>query len=169
MSNSDLIATAALLVAGLAMGATFWQAHVARAYGRISVRPHLDWGTNRFPGKPIVLYLLNSGLGPAIIDSLTLTLDGKSFPIDGLDLPPELRNEVISISGHTEWNLFSKGTPIANGAQINLFFFENSSLGLVPHNQAVALLNRIGVEIHYSSMYGEKFVLRRVVATNTST
>lgn len=168
MTNSDLIATAALVVAVLAMVATFWQAHVARSYGRISVRPHLDWGTNRFPGKPIVLYFLNSGLGPAIIDSLTLTLDGKSFPIEGMDLPTEIRDEVMSIAGHAEWNLFSKGTPIANGAQINLFCFENQSLGLLPHNQAIALLDRIGVEIHYSSMYNEKFVLRRAITSNTS-
>lgn len=107
------------------------------------------------------MYLVNNGLGPAIIDSLTLTLDGKKFPIGDLDLPSELHNAVTSIPGHTEWNLFSKGTPIAHNTQINLLFFEDQSLGLMLHNQAIALLNRIGVEIHYSSMYGESFVLRK--------
>ena len=162
-SNSDVIAAAALLVATLAMGATFWQGHLARAHGRISVRPHLDWGSNRYPGKPVALYLINCGIGPAVIDSITLTLDGKRFEIDSLDLPEKIRAAVMTVSGHTEWNLFSNGTPIASGSLINLFTFENPALGISPHNQAIAFLNRIGLEIHYSSMYGERFVVRKDV------
>lgn len=163
MNNSDIIATTALVIALLAMIATFWQAHAARAFGRISVRPHLDWGINRFPGKPVILYLSNSGLGPAVIDSITLTLDGRNYPIDNMELPKEIRDEVMSIGGLTEWVLFSKGTPISSGTQINLFSFQNQSLNQSSYNRAITLLERIGVEIDYSSMYKEKFKLRRTV------
>lgn len=161
MINSDYIAVAALFVALLAMFATFWQAHIARSYSRISVRPHLDWGVNRFPGKPVAFFLVNNGLGPAIIKSFTLTLDGKSYPIEHLELPKEIVEEVSSIDGLTEWKLFSKNTPIACGDQINIFLFENKSLGLSAHNQAISFLERLGIEIEYSSMFKEEFQLSK--------
>ena len=161
MNHSDFIASAALVVAILAMTATFWQAHVARAHNRVSVRPHLDWGTGKYPDTPVILYLFNNGLGPAIIDSLTLTLDGKRFPIENFELPPEIYDEAMKVNGFIKWNLFSKGTPIANGTQIDLLIFENSPNSIASHNEAIKLLNRIGLEVRYSSMYKEKFSLNK--------
>lgn len=163
MTPSDYIACSALFVAVLAMLATFWQAHVARAYGRISVRPHLDWGTNRFPGRPISLYILNSGLGPAIVKSFALLFDGKEYPITELQLPSEIQEELMKISEYSEWNLFSNGTPIASGTQMNLITIENEPFSIERHNRAVSLLNRIGLILEYESMYEELFSLERRV------
>lgn len=161
MTSSDYIASAALIVALLVMIATFWQAHVARSYGRISVRPHLDWGTCRYPGRPVSLYLLNSGLGPAVVNSVSLFFDGKEYGIEGLQLPEEIEREIKSLHGYSEWNLFNKDTPIASGARISLIEIDSQPFTPERHNRAVELIDRVGLVIDYSSMYKERFHLER--------
>jgi hypothetical protein len=121
---------------------------------------------DRTLGKPIVLYVTNCGLGPAIIKSVKLVLDGKAHPILDMKLPDDIFREVgESVSGYSESHIFSKGTSIMNGQKINLFYFENPTSAITRHNQAIAFLDRLGFDIEYSSMYEEKFSLKRAATT----
>ena len=153
VSNSEWIAAASFIVAIFAMVATFWQASIARKYSRISVRPHLDWGIDQFPSKPTVLYIFNSGLGSAIIDSITLIFDGKRNLVTNMNLPNEIREEISKIENcYPKWIVLSPGTPVLNGERIELFSFGHNN----SNSQAINFLKRLDVEVYYSSMYGEK-------------
>ncbi|MBK6007626.1 hypothetical protein JJB11_16120 [Ramlibacter ginsenosidimutans] len=149
----------------IAIGAAFIvgnsQIRVARKHASIAARPHLDWGTDRVPGRPVRLYIVNSGLGPAIINSIVMTYKGQAYPVESLDLPERIEQEAREVVGCAEWNMFSPGSVIPAGARIALFIFERKDIGFTTHEDALSFLDRLGLEIRYSSLYGDSFAMTR--------
>ena len=81
-SSSDIIAIAAAVIAFCALFATIWQAQIARRHSRLSVRPHLHSSiqvTVQHTETQLVFAIKNIGLGPAIVKSTEVLLDGKVF------------------------------------------------------------------------------------------
>lgn len=67
---TNALGGAALVVALLAMWATFWQATIARRHNRLSVRPVLTCEAIldcKDDGTTMVVSLVNHGLGPALV------------------------------------------------------------------------------------------------------
>jgi hypothetical protein len=76
VTNSDLIALSAAVVALLALAATLWQAKLARTHNRLSVKPHLDWFEVYADDSPCALELVT---GSALTRSVVGTSQVPSF------------------------------------------------------------------------------------------
>src|SRR5437773_1821977 len=70
------IAVAALVVSVSAVAVGLYEAQLQRAHGRAEVWPHVEISTFVTP-KGASLFVENTGLGPAIIKSVVVTVDGK--------------------------------------------------------------------------------------------
>lgn len=78
MSADQVFALSSAFVAVLALGVSVWQGVQARKHNRSSVRPHLTYYTYFHTLKPYAgVELSNNGIGPAVIDSFTLFVDGE--------------------------------------------------------------------------------------------
>lgn len=163
LKASDYIAIFSALIAMAALAATFWQAAIARAHNRLSVQPRIDWGTDRYPGRPVCLFIENAGLGPAVIEQFTLVFDGKQY-VNPPDLPPAVHDQIAELRGDVDWLMFSGPAPMASGTRFQLFKATFDSADLTGHNEAVKFMDRLGFILEYSSMYGERFVLKRDTA-----
>src|SRR5437667_2917470 len=70
------IAVAALVVSVSAVAVGLYEAQLQRAHDRAEVWPHVEISTFVTP-KGASLFVENTGLGPAIIKSVVVTVDGK--------------------------------------------------------------------------------------------
>jgi hypothetical protein len=74
-----VIAVCALLISSLATAASWWQSHVVAQQLSAQVWPYLSFATTYDPGY-VQVELVNDGLGPAIVRSSVLSIDGKPSP-----------------------------------------------------------------------------------------
>ncbi len=74
-----VIAVCALVVSGLATSASWWQTHVVARQLEAQVWPYLTI-TGTLSSKEVSYTLSNDGLGPAVIRSVVLSVDGKPQP-----------------------------------------------------------------------------------------
>jgi hypothetical protein len=70
------IAVAALIVSVSAVVVGIYEASLQRAHDRAEVWPHVELSTYVTP-KGAALYLENNGIGPALIKSITVRVDGR--------------------------------------------------------------------------------------------
>lgn len=147
-----------VFIAFLALGFTAWQAMIQRKHNKLSVTPHLINHTARSKHNDQVtlsVALQNNGLGPACITKFQVYLDGE---------PCEQEIAFKSALGE----LYS-----------NSHFVSLGDTYVMPQNESVVLLevvfktnssnqieiieeritNRLGLLIHYESIYGDSFVL----------
>lgn len=92
-------ALASAFIAVLALLATIWQACVTRKHNRLSVRPLLSTWNHAVPNG-YRIDLTNIGVGPALIDTFKIYVDGQK--IDGKGTEPI--HKAVKI-------LFPTGTP----------------------------------------------------------
>jgi len=70
------IALSALVVSVSAVAVGIYEASLQRAHDRAEVWPHVEVGTFTTPSDA-TLYLENTGVGPAVIESVVFTVDGR--------------------------------------------------------------------------------------------
>ncbi len=71
------VAVAALLISGVAAGASAYQTYVIRKQFSATVWPYLTYITSSSPDKFFELDISNAGIGPALIFNAVVTRDGK--------------------------------------------------------------------------------------------
>jgi hypothetical protein len=74
-----VIAVGALLISSLATAASWWQSRVVADQLSSQVWPYLSISTTYDPSY-VQVDVINDGLGPAIVRSAVLTIDGKPYP-----------------------------------------------------------------------------------------
>lgn len=72
-----------IVISLCAISLTIFQAYSTRRHTRLSVQPRLGWSIDVTPGGGVTYSLVNDGFGPAILQSLTLQVDGKVVGPDG--------------------------------------------------------------------------------------
>ncbi len=82
----DLAPWVAIFISLLALGATVWQAHLARVHNKLSVRPYLAGHSSWTEDGVYRLELRNDGLGPAIITGARAYRDGVLVEGEGPSL-----------------------------------------------------------------------------------
>lgn len=92
----DLAPWIAILISLLALGATMWQAHLARVHNKLSVRPYLAGHSSWTEDGVYRLELRNDGLGPAIITGARVYRDGALVEGEG---PPLVEKAFEGIPG----------------------------------------------------------------------
>ena len=155
-------------IAMCAFVATFWQAHISRKHNKLSVRPHLTlFFDNSTNGEEFQLTLQNNGVGSALIKKSILIIDGheikgnslqekidsikmKLFPTYGLNL---------AYGGIDEKEASESKYMMSIGEKITLLKFVFNSAKLPSVTIVDDARNRIKVQIHYESIYKEKFSL----------
>ncbi|WP_207878182.1 hypothetical protein [Pseudomonas sp. 32_A] len=92
----DLAPWIAILISLLALGATMWQAHLARVHNKLSVRPYLAGHSSWTEDGVYRLVLRNDGLGPAIITGARVYRDAVLVEGEG---PPLVKKAFEGIPG----------------------------------------------------------------------
>ncbi|MFI0906070.1 hypothetical protein ACH4TE_21435 [Streptomyces sioyaensis] len=151
MDAETVVAVCAVVIAVASLAVSVYEARAARQHNRHSVRPLLQLHRGRDPrGAKRGIRLTNTGLGPAVIVSTTLTLDGEVIGAwnrvganrvrDGLAVRPN----VVT---------FSETETIATGYEE--FLLSVDSYEPQAHAEFVDLITRrLCLEIHYESLYG---------------
>lgn len=69
-----------VVMAGIALGVSVYQAATSRHYSNLAVRPHvIITPYTEGPGMRTGLYLDNDGLGPALLKDIRITVSGQTF------------------------------------------------------------------------------------------
>jgi hypothetical protein len=152
----------ASILAVCALGLTAYQAIAMRRHNHLSVRPHLGSFSARTlsPSEGrITISLVNNGLGPAFIDSFSVTLDSQ--PVNAR-VPLELEVAINRRLGSRPRN-FAVGT-LARGAAMlkdeirELLRLQFPATSQAEFDGANAQLDRMRLVITYHSPYDETFV-----------
>ena len=86
MSWEAIAGFSSAVVAVCALALTVWQAAISRRHNRLSVTPHLTTWTQ--PEEATGTYsveILNNGIGPALIQSFSLQVDGQPIAGEGAE------------------------------------------------------------------------------------
>lgn len=167
LSAADVIATSSVVVALLALFATFWQAWLAYRHNRLSVRPHLVWHisrTNDPQSCRMAVSVKNLGLGPAIIRERYFVKSGEKF------IPKDLKTDevpnfiALALGQGLEYKLRTFGLPgtdaaIPSQGEVVIADIEFPGAGPEELMRIVEGAGKLAFHVRYESMYGEKFDL----------
>lgn len=92
----DFAPWVAVAISILALGVTFWQAHLARMHNKLSVRPCLV-GHSSCSDDLYSLTVRNDGLGPAIITAARVSVHGVLVEGQGGELVQKAFGEVEGV------------------------------------------------------------------------
>jgi hypothetical protein len=149
MNASVVIAVCATFIAVLSLGVSVYEARAARRHNRISVRPFLELRAGLPQGRMAGLQLINAGLGPAVITRTVLTLDGESLG----EFSEESVNILRSRLSVRPAAVTFRKTILAT--DYDQFLLSIESFDRTGNAEFADLLrHRLGLEIHYDSLYG---------------
>jgi hypothetical protein len=136
------VAVAALLVA-------VCEGWIARRHDRLSVRPLFEV-ERQIDTEASKLVLRNVGLGPAIIKTFKLWVDG--FPAADW----QEAGEKLGISFYFEHASFHKDHAIPQAGFAYLMTLHGNSDSVTNRVALEAAIHRLRVQVNYVSMYGER-------------
>ena len=153
MNANTVIAICATVIAVASLVVSVSEARAARTHNRLSVQPLLEL-TTRFPvGGMARLRLSNSGLGPAKIAGTKLVLEGARFGDWSRSSVDELRGK-LSVRPHATT---LGGHPFLD-TDYEQFLLSVDSYDPSQHGEFRELIeHKLGIEIQYNSLYGDRF------------
>jgi len=162
MSWEAIAGFSTAVIALCAFVLTIWQGCVMRRHNRLSVRPYLTTWLHSDTAKHIyAIALLNNGLGPALIKSFRLEVDGRVMIGEGMEpIDKGLKILFSQYQYHRSGSFVAKGYMMPAKVSHNLatvqFFGEK-----VPTPEEVdhAFKKRGKLLIEYESIYKEKWTL----------
>jgi hypothetical protein len=143
-----VIAVCALLVSGLATGASWWQTHVVAQQLQAQVWPYLTI-TGTLSSNEVSYAIGNDGLGPAVLRSVVLTVDGKpqrTMVAAMHALIGRTGNQVHGLSMAAP----GAGSVIRVGGSVTMFHLTSPVLAPVLARQA----GRVALRVCYCSIVG---------------
>ena len=149
MDAGVIVAICATVIAVVSLAISVYEARATRRHNRISVRPFLELRVGLSQGRTAGLQLINAGLGPAVITRTVLTLDGQPLGEFGEASVNVLRNKLSVRPAVVTF----RRTILA--ADYDQFLLSVDSFDRTEHAEFADLLrHRLGLEIHYESLYG---------------
>lgn len=155
MDVGTVVAICSILIAIMALIVSILEARAARRYNEYSVRPLLEISHRRDAGWAGI-HLVNYGLGPAVVESTVLAVDGNiigKWETAGI--------EQILPDHRTLWPVV---TSLRDGRVIGVGY-DSPLYGLKDYDPYKddrgfwrLIRERLYLEIHYRSLYGERFV-----------
>ena len=143
-----VIAVCALLISALATSASWWQTHVVAQQLQAQVWPYLTI-TGTLSSKEVSYAISNDGLGPAVIRSVVLTVDGKpqQTMVDAMHaLIGRMGGQAHGLTMATP----GAGTVIRVGGSVTMFHLTSPVLAPKLARQA----GRVGLRVCYCSIVG---------------
>ena len=160
MDANTVIAICSVVIATGALAVSVIEGRAVRRHNRHSVRPLLQLWHARREGSA-GLQLLNSGLGPAIVTRTLLALDGNAAGgwnradvagIYAMCDPP------LKVTASVKLTALLDGRAIPAGYDGFLLGLNEYDPYGDPAGFWKVLQERVYLEIHYESLYGERFV-----------
>jgi hypothetical protein len=149
MGASVVVAVCATVIAVVSLAVSVYEARASRRHNRISVRPFLELRVGLSQGRPAGLQLINAGLGPAVITRTVLTLDGQLLGEFSEASVNVLRSKLSVRPAAVTF----RRTILAAG--YDQFLLSIDPFDRAGHAEFADLLrHRLGMEIHYESLYG---------------
>lgn len=154
---------AANIIALAAAAFMAYQAWLTRGHNRLSVRPHLQTHIHTQTergGSACYRYafeLRNAGLGPAVVKTITVFLDGKQQALASAKDVEELIRGVIPAPLDLITLHIAEGEAIRAHDSRTLLAFRLPPLEEAQLMELQAQLGRLDLVIEYASMYGERY------------
>lgn len=154
-----IIGVSSAIIALCALVLSIWQGVQMRRHNRLSFRPHLDAWRHADPEKGYyAVDLINNGLGPAIVKSFVVKVDGKQIFGDGTEpIEKALRIVFPNFPYQASCSYVAKGYSLAAKEQCKIAAVQFTGSVLPAHNLVQDAFNRADLEIVYKSVYGEEF------------
>lgn len=150
MTKTDKLSHYGILIIAIsALVVSIWQVQLAQKHNKLTVKPYLrfqisdsDFGEDEFSHH---LRLINSGQGPAIIQSIEFAVEGKKTTdfTDALVL-----SGVTGVIGRHFLTTYDPGDVIEEKARSVLFGINDLS----------KKIKTIHIKVVYESLYGDSFV-----------
>ncbi|GKT11653.1 MAG: hypothetical protein ISEC1_P0620 [Thiomicrorhabdus sp.] len=87
MDWSAITGISSSIIALCALAYTAWQGIQTREHNKLSFRPHItSWSYRNSESGVYVTEVMNNGLGPALIESFTVKVDGKVISGNNTDV-----------------------------------------------------------------------------------
>jgi hypothetical protein len=162
MTAADVTAIAASVIGLAALGVAIWQGFESRKHNRLTAKPRLDFGIDFALNRERVgVFLENTGLGPALITNLNVSLDGATVAVPYGDLwPTVLRNLRSSTSPESwvTWTAFGTAPrAIPAGSRVEILAAAVLTLTAERLEFFNDLIPRLTISIDYCSAYREEF------------
>lgn len=156
---------AAVVIAIAALGVAWSQAHATRLHNRLSAKPVIEFVVRCSSVVGLGVDLRNDGLGPAFLDSLKVTLNGKTLElVEGRDLLEFSRSLYAVPPTSGTLGSFSVGAAIRVGQTLHLVDYVNDANLLKNAGHANSTLTGLVVDMEYRCIYGDKHKTRQVVS-----
>lgn len=151
---AEIIALCALLFTGYSTYAT-------RRHDRLSVKPHLTTFVHRSqkPGEGfLAISLLNNGLGPALIDSYEILIDGSPLKIKNSNEAEKPLREVLgSLNFNHSVTVLGKQYSMPANERKDILILQFEAKTNTDFESVEEKLNRFDLVVKYRSMYGKSF------------
>ncbi len=148
-SSESVVAAAAILISMVSLIVYIYQTKIMQSQQHTSVWPYLEWTMAYSTIDGIYLVVTNKGVGPAIVKSTKLSLDGQ--PVKSAR---ELMRKITNGKSDSIYSFIVTVDKrvISPGEELRLFHMKDSSLR---HMDLGDLNKRIGYTICYCSIYGD--------------
>ncbi len=155
--STVIISIVSVFVAACALFVSLWSAHQTRKHNKLSVKPQLEL-VKELRATPPYYAILNSGLGPAIVRSITFMIKGHKF--DGTSLKGwQQFNKQHSKSFKYAVGYLGKGAIMPAGSTEEIIALQKGSSKFT--SQFLNFFTGSSIRIEYESIYGERFVNKR--------
>ena len=159
MDWNTVTGISSVLIALCALAYTIWQGKQTRYHNKLSLRPHLTSWTNQDVDKGLyTVELMNNGLGPALIESFTIKVDGKV--ISGKQTEPIEKGLKIlfpNVPYKTHQEYMAKDYSMAAKEKRTILLIQFTEPRSLIKETVEHAFNRADLIIKYKSFYEEKF------------
>lgn len=148
--SSEIIALCALFFAA-------WQAFTQRSHNKISVKPHLFTFTKRDKHNEtarLQVLLTNNGLGPAFINKFQIFVKGQECEAESA-----IKATLGALAANSSHTILGDDYAMPHNEEKVLLSVTFPSKSWEEIEAVEERLNRLDLLIHYSSAYGDKFIL----------
>jgi len=145
-----IVALSAILISLCTVAVSGYEAWLQRHHDRAEVWPHVELSLVNTPEQS-TLSIENTGIGPAVIESFTVTVDGK--------VVRNWSGALAAVLGSAP-AVFENSTVVSHalraGDRVTLVGVRRSDL---PPG-SMAKFARVGIEVCYASVFGDSWTLR---------
>lgn len=154
-----VIGIVSVIIAFCALGFTIWQGAQTKRHNKLSVMPHLTTWTHSDNSKNIyVIELLNNGIGPALIKSFQIQVDGHT--INGEGTEPIIKTLKILFPGYqysSRQSFLNRGYMMTAKESRPLVIVQFAATKIPSQDEVDHAIKRTRLMISYASIYGDEF------------
>ncbi|MGU9962779.1 MAG: GNAT family N-acetyltransferase [Candidatus Halichondribacter symbioticus] len=156
LGADNITAIATVFIAVCALGVTLWQGWETRKNNRLSLRPLLRFESTESVHDGVGQYkffLVNRGVGPAIIESFILFSDDGKESYSDFESQNKFLNKKMEQFYNTEKSYLGHGSIMDKGEKQILWEFEYN-----PYKQNLEDFAKLKISIEYKSIYQDEIM-----------